>query len=133
MTNSTLPDERRAYTRVPFSGGSIVNIGDQKVSAAQIDVSVAGTLLELNGSHQLSIGGIYDLSMIFSDRAPCEQFDFRAEMVHQAGNRVGFRFQRMPIEAFSYLCNVLLYRCGDDDLVEEERRKFLHGQSFIQD
>jgi len=111
-------EERRKFHRIPFQCECQVHCGERVWSGELLDISLRGVLFRLSETVLLDKGSIcyVDIVLAGSDI----RLQFESELVHQQGDRHGFRFLSENLETLTHLRRLLELNTGEDESTRHE-------------
>jgi len=110
--------DNRYYSRISFTADAEVFVDGMRYPAEMLDLSLRGTLLNLQSADAFDIGMSCPLKISLPSSDTTIRFD--AELVHKNGNYVGFRFQSLDVETMTHLRKMLELNTGDHDKLTNE-------------
>lgn len=113
----------RYYSRISFVVDAEVLVDGKQTPGEMLDLSLRGTLLNLDSASALVIGESYPIVI----HLPSSDITIRvdAELVHQNGNYSGFKFQSLDVESMAHLRNILDLNIGNHDKLDDEMEFWL--------
>lgn len=115
--------DNRYYSRISFVADAEIIIDGKRYTAEMLDLSLRGTLLNLQAVSAFDIGMSYPLKIHLPSSDTTIQFD--AELVHKNGNYAGFRFQSIDVESMTHLRKILDLNTGDHAKLNSEMEFWL--------
>ncbi|MFP4208876.1 MAG: PilZ domain-containing protein [Wenzhouxiangella sp.] len=115
--------ERREFHRFPFEGRGLLSVGNvRRLHCRVIDLSINGALLELQDSAELVAGTAGELGLILRGHIRDSQVDleFGIEIIWQAEEVLGCRFNRVDPDSFERLKVFVLDNLGDPTMLDRE-------------
>ncbi len=110
--------EKRKFSRVDFRKEADVYVNGAKFQAEIENLSLKGAFLKM--AHQLQIED--PLELIINLVADDNNFkiELKGKVVRLTHEGIGIVFERMDLDSFTHLRNIIAYNFGDDDAVMEE-------------
>lgn len=108
----------RKFSRVPFNVGATVMAADRQFQGAVENLSMAGMFLVTN--EKLAGGEAADISIILTGTIPEIAVNFKGIVTRIAENGVGFTFEKMDLDSYMHLKNIIAYNIDDAEKVMEE-------------
>ena len=108
----------RKFSRVQFNVEATVRIADRKFQGAVENLSMAGMFLVT--SERLAEGDMVDITIILSGNLPEITVDFNGIVTRITEDGVGFTFDKMDIDSYMHLKNIVAYNIDDAEKVMEE-------------
>lgn len=118
--------ERRRFTRIPFDGTVRVRGQGRSWTAALVDISLKGVLIERPTDWPASPGPEHRLS-IELESAEATTITMEATPVHVEGGHVGFRCERIDVDSATHLRRLVELNLGDPALLERELEALVPG------
>lgn len=112
-------EQRRHFGRIPFGATTFLELDGQKETAALIDISLKGALLQFDDPVQFAEGSSWQLSVPLSNDVV---LSFSAEVVHCDSHRAGLKFTALDTVTFGHLVRLLELNTGDPAQIEGEMR-----------
>ncbi len=109
--------EKRNFSRVDFKKKVEIHVNGEKYLGEIENLSLKGAYVKL--AHKLQIE---DFVQIVIHLAGDDDFDIylQGKVVRLTSNGVGIIFDKLDLNSFSHLRNIIAYNYGDDDAVMEE-------------
>lgn len=108
----------RKYSRVDFNVGATVRSADRQFQGAVENLSMTGMFLLTN--EQLAEGESVDISIVLAGTLPEVAVDFNGIVTRITEDGVGFSFEKMDIDSYMHLKNIIAYNIDDAEKVMEE-------------
>lgn len=108
----------RKFSRVHFNVGATVKIAGRQFRGAVENLSMTGMFLVTD--EQLSEGTSADITIILTGTEPEIAVDFNGVATRIAENGVGFTFEKMDLDSYMHLKNIIAYNIDDSEKVMEE-------------
>lgn len=115
--------DNRYYSRISFVADAEVFVDGKRYTAEMLDLSLRGTLLDLESVDVFDIGMSYPLKIHLPSSGTTIRFD--AELVHRNGNYAGFRFQSLDVDTMTHLRKMLDLNTGDHAKLTSEMEFWL--------
>lgn len=117
----------RYYSRISFVADVEVSSNGKQFSGEMLDLSLRGTLLNLESADEIEIGA----SCLITIHLPSSDttIQVNGEVVHMFINEkdcfTGIRFQDLDVDSMTRLRTILDLNLGDHEQVEEEMKFWL--------
>jgi hypothetical protein len=108
----------RKFSRVPFNVGATVMATDRQFQGAVENLCMAGMFLVTN--EKLAGGETADIAIILTGTIPEIAVNFKGVVTRIAENGVGFTFEKMDLDSYTHLKNIIAYNIDDAEKVMEE-------------
>jgi hypothetical protein len=108
----------RKFSRVLFNVGATVVVGDRQFQGAVENLSMAGMFLVTN--EKLAGGETADIAIILTGTIPGIAVNFKGVVTRIAENGIGFTFEKMDLDSYMHLKNIIAYNIDDAEKVMEE-------------
>ena len=119
-----MSDEKRRFTRVPFSVEAEIAVGDASYKADEIkNLSVGGCLLSMPG--EFDAGAPCHVTIQLSGTSSELRVEVEGEVVRSGSREIAIKFTGVDIDSLFHLQNIVRYNSPDPDVVEAELRAHL--------
>jgi len=108
----------RKFSRVQFNVGATIKIADRQFQGAVENLSMTGMFLIT--SEQLAEGDRADITIVLSGIIPEISVGFNGIVTRITENGVGFTFDKMDLDTYVHLKNIIAYNIDDAEKVLEE-------------
>jgi len=108
----------RKFSRVQFNVGATVRVADRQFHGAVENLSMAGMFLVTN--EKLAGGETADITIVLTGAIPEIAVNFNGVVTRIAENGVGFTFEKMDLDSYMHLKNIIAYNIDDAEKVMEE-------------
>jgi PilZ domain len=108
----------RKFSRVHFNVGATIRIDDRQFQGAVENLSMTGMFMVTN--EQLTEGKVADITIILTGTLPEIAVNFTGVVTRIAEDGVGFTFEKMDLDSYTHLKNIIAYNIDDSDKVMEE-------------
>ncbi|NTV48886.1 MAG: PilZ domain-containing protein [Geobacteraceae bacterium] len=108
----------RKFSRVHFNVGATIRIDDRQFQGAVENLSMTGMFMLTN--EQLTEGKVADITIILTGTLPEIAVNFTGVVTRIAEDGVGFTFEKMDLDSYTHLKNIIAYNIDDSDKVMEE-------------
>ena len=108
----------RKFSRVQFNVGATVKIADRQFQGAVENLSMTGMFLVTN--EQLSGGEIANITIVLTGTLPEIAVSFTGVVSRLTEDGVGFTFEKMDLDSYMHLKNIIEYNIDDAEKVMEE-------------
>jgi hypothetical protein len=108
----------RKFSRVQFNVGATVKSADRQFQGAVENLSMTGMFLVTN--EQLAEGEPVDITIVLTGTLPEIAVNFNGIVTRLTEDGVGFSFEKMDLESYMHLKNIIAYNIDDAEKVMEE-------------
>jgi hypothetical protein len=108
----------RKFSRVHFNVGATIRIADRQFQGAVENLSMAGMFLVTN--EQLAEGEAVDITIVLTGTLPEIAVNFSGIVTRIAEDGVGITFEKMDLDSYMHLKNIIAYNIDDAEKVMEE-------------
>ncbi|MHB8122550.1 MAG: PilZ domain-containing protein [Desulfuromonadaceae bacterium] len=108
----------RKFSRVQFNVGATVRVGARQFHGAVENLSMAGMFLVTN--EQLDEGDTADITIALTGTLPEIAVNFTGVVTRLTEDGVGFTFEKMDLDSYTHLKNIIAYNIDDAEKVMEE-------------
>lgn len=108
----------RKFSRVHFNVGATIRAADRQFQGAVENLSMAGMFLVTN--EQLAVGETVDITIVLTGTLPEIAVNFNGIVTRIAEDGVGFTFEKMDLDSYMHLKNIIAYNIDDAEKVMEE-------------
>lgn len=108
----------RKFSRVHFNVGATIRIADRQFQGAVENLSMAGMFLVTN--EQLAEGEAVDITIVLTGTLPEIAVNFSGIVTRIAEDGVGITFEKMDLDSYIHLKNIIAYNIDDAEKVMEE-------------
>jgi PilZ domain len=108
----------RKFSRVQFNVGATVKIADRQFQGAVENLSMTGMFLVTN--EQLSGGELADITIVLTGTLPEIAVSFTGVVSRITEDGVGFTFEKMDLDSYMHLKNIIAYNIDDAEKVMDE-------------
>ncbi|GAC1471124.1 MAG: hypothetical protein PVSMB11_06890 [Desulfuromonadaceae bacterium] len=108
----------RKFSRVHFKVGATIRIADLQFQGAVENLSMAGMFLVTN--EQLAEGEAVDITIVLTGALPEIAVNFNGIVTRIAEDGVGLTFEKMDLDSYMHLKNIIAYNIDDAEKVMEE-------------
>ena len=123
----------RNYTRVPYTAvAHIVPFeGDDQFDARVINLSLNGALIKTD--HLLAMRTRLRLILFMTGGGPDVKVPLEGQVVRVAKNgfAVQFNMDKIPLNSFTFLRNIITNCIGNDEAVSSEYKDFLNSKTQL--
>lgn len=110
-------DGKRQFRRIPFEADVRISRWLKKEAYTLIDISLKGMLVQCAEPSGLSIGDRVKAQINPSDTL---SLAFKAELVHQEDDRLGFKFTDVELETIAHFRRLFELNTGESEKTLEE-------------
>ena len=108
----------RKFSRVQFHVGATIRIADRQFQGAVENLSMTGMFLVT--SEPLVEGDLVDITIALSGNIPEITVSFNGVVTRITELGVGFTFDKMDLDSYTHLKNIISYNSDDAEKVMEE-------------
>ena len=108
----------RKFSRVQFNVDATVRVAGRQFNGAVENLSMTGMFLIT--PEQLSEGELVDITIILTGTQPEINVDFTGIVSRIAEDGVGFTFEKMCLDSYMHLKNIIAYNIDDAEKIQEE-------------
>lgn len=121
MTTATSED-RRHHSRITFHTAAYLVIGDRRIEAKVLDLSLKGALVQLpdtDPSLETVANSPCELNIDLDD-AENDRICMKVRIAHAHQGRIGLLCQGIDLDSVTHLRRLVELNLGDPDLLERE-------------
>jgi hypothetical protein len=108
----------RKFSRVLFNVGATVKVADRQFQGAVENLSMTGMFLVT--TEQFTQGEKAAITIVLTGTQPEIAVDFSGIVTRTSENGVGFTFEKMDLDSYTHLKNIIAYNIDDAEKVMEE-------------
>ena len=108
----------RKFSRVRFNVGATIRTADRQFQGAVENLSMTGMFLVTG--EQLAEGDSTDITMVLTGTYPEIAVHFTGIVTRITPYGVGFTFEKMDLDSYMHLKNIIAYNIDDAEKVMEE-------------
>ena len=108
----------RKFSRVQFNVGATVKIADRHFQGAVENLSMTGMFLVTN--EQVAEGESADITIVLTGALPEIAVNFNGIVTRFTGDGVGFIFEKIDLDSYMHLKNIIAYNIDNAEKVMEE-------------
>lgn len=108
----------RKFSRVRFNVGATIRAADRQFHGAVENLSMTGMFLVTN--EQLDEGEQVDITIVLTGTLPEIAVNFTGVVTRICEDGVGFTFEKMDLDSYMHLKNIIAYNIDDAEKVMEE-------------
>ena len=108
----------RKFSRVQFNVGANIKIADRQFHGEVENLSMTGLFLVTN--EQIACGEIADITIVLTGTLPEIAVNFNGVVSRITDDGVGFTFEKMDLDSYTHLKNIIAYNIDDAEKVMEE-------------
>ncbi len=117
MTES---DEKRRFTRIPFSATAHIVNAMGSWYAPLVDISLKGALVEQAENWEGKIGDHYLIELNLDESESDIAIRMEVEVAHMENNHIGFSCQHIGLDSITHLRRLIELNLGDDRILDRE-------------
>jgi hypothetical protein len=108
----------RKFSRVRFNVGATVRVADRQFQGAVENLSMTGMFLVT--TEQLKNGETAEITIVLTGTCPEIVVSFNGVVTRVAEDGVAFTFEKMDLDSYTHLKNIIAYNIDDSEKVMEE-------------
>jgi len=108
----------RKFSRVNFHVDATIRTADRQFCGAVENLSMNGMFLVTE--ERLAEGESVDISIVLTGTSPEISIDFLGRVCRVAENGLGFNFEKIDLDSYTHLRNIVAYNSDDAEKVMEE-------------
>jgi len=108
----------RQFSRVPFRMAATIKTPDRQFQGSVENLSMRGMFLVTD--ERLSLEDQVEIAMILSGTSPEITISFNGTVSRVADNGLGFFFDKIDLDSYTHLKNIIAYNIDDAEKVMEE-------------
>lgn len=108
----------RQFSRVPFRMGATIKTPDRQFQGGVENLSMRGMFLVTD--ERLSLDDQVEIAMVLSGTSPEITISFNGTVSRVADNGLGFFFDKIDLDSYTHLKNIIAYNIDDAEKVMEE-------------
>jgi len=108
----------RKFSRVNFRIAATVMAAGRRFSSEVDNLSMSGMFMIT--TEQLQLGEPADITIVLSDASPGIQVRVSGTVTRIAENGIGFTFEKIDLDSYTHLKNIVAYNTDDADRVTDE-------------
>ncbi|MDY0383731.1 MAG: PilZ domain-containing protein [Geobacter sp.] len=108
----------RKFSRVAFHVVATVTAGSRSFQGAVSDLSMNGLFLET--SERLPEGDAVEIMIALAGTEPELRVAFSGRVARLTETGIGFHFEKVDLDSYTHLKNIIAYNMADPDKVMEE-------------
>ena len=108
----------RKFSRVQFNVGATIRIGERQFQGAVENLSMTGMFLVTD--EKLSENQPVDITIVLTGTEPEIAVNFNGIVTRAAENGFGLTFEKMDLDSYMHLKNIIAYNIDDAEIVMEE-------------
>ena len=108
----------RQFSRVNFRVAVTVVAAGRRFSSEVENLSMSGMFMIT--AEQLQLGEPVEISILLNDTSPKIQVSVTGKVSRIAQNCIGFTFEKIDLDSYTHLKNIVSYNIDDADKIMEE-------------
>lgn len=108
----------RQFSRVDFHVNATINAAKRQFHGKVQNLSMHGMFLVTD--ERLSLGDLVDITIVLSGSSPEIAITFTGKVCRVAEEGLGFTFEKIDLDSYTHLKNIIAYNIDDADKVMEE-------------
>jgi hypothetical protein len=114
---------KRHFTRVEYHVAATISGAGSSFSSMVENLSLKGVLLRTD--QRLPLGQPVDITISLLNSTPPVELHLKAVVVRSTEGELGCRFDKVDVDSFTHLRNIISYTKGDGDAVMDEFIEFV--------
>jgi len=110
----------RKFSRVRFRVEATITIGERQFQGEVGNLSMTGMFLVTD--ERLADGEAVEIKIVLTGVVPLVSVDFSGRVSRTSGNGIGFVFEKIDLDSYMHLKNIVSYNSADAEKVMEEIR-----------
>ncbi|MEI6306466.1 MAG: PilZ domain-containing protein [Deltaproteobacteria bacterium] len=108
----------RKFSRVRFNVEATIKVGERQFQGGVENLSMTGMFLVTD--ERLAEGEAVDITIVLTGTAPPISVNFNGKVSRIDGNGMGFIFEKIDLDSYMHLKNIVAYNIDDSEKVMEE-------------
>jgi hypothetical protein len=108
----------RQFSRVPFHVAATIRTPERQFQGSVENLSMRGMFLVTD--ERLPMGDQVDITMVLTGTSPEISIAFNGTVCRVADNGLGFFFDKIDLDSYTHLKNIIAYNIDDAEKVMEE-------------
>ena len=108
----------RKFSRVPFHVVATIGAGSRSFQGAVANLSMNGLFVET--AEQLPEGVVVEIVITLAGSDPEIRVAFSGRVARLTEAGIGFHFEKIDLDSYTHLKNIIAYNMADPDKVMEE-------------
>lgn len=108
----------RKFSRVRFNVEATIKAGERQFQGGVENLSMTGMLLVTD--ERLPEGEAVDITIVLTGTSPPISVNFNGRVSRIDGNGMGFVFEKIDLDSYMHLKNIVAYNIDDAEKVMEE-------------
>lgn len=119
--------EKRELVRVPFQIDATITAENQTVQGKIENISLKGMFILTDG--QFELNDMVQITIHLAGESSDLEIDVTGIVVRENEKGIGVRFEKVDLDSFIHLRNIVAYNSGDEDQVMDEFCDFVNHKS----
>lgn len=119
--------EKRELVRVPFQIDATISAESQTVQGKIENISLKGMFILTDG--QFKLNDMVQITIHLAGESSDLEIDVAGIVVRKNEKGIGVRFEKVDLDSFIHLRNIVAYNSGDEDQVMDEFCDFVNHKS----
>ncbi len=119
--------EKRELVRVPFQIDATISAENQTVQGKIENISLKGMFILTDG--QFKLNDMVRITIHLAGESSDLEIDVTGIVVRKNEKGIGVRFEKVDLDSFIHLRNIVAYNSGDEDQVMDEFCDFVNHKS----
>lgn len=108
----------RKFSRVRFNVEATIKVGERQFQGGVENLSMTGMFMVTD--ERLAEGEAVDITIILTGTEPPISVNFNGRVSRIVGNGMGFVFEKIDLDSYMHLKNIVAYNIDDAEKVMEE-------------
>lgn len=108
----------RKFSRVPFRVNATIRAAERQFNGSVENLSMNGMFLVTG--ERLALGDPVDITIILTGSDPEIAISFNGKVCRVVENGLGFNFEKIDLDSYTHLKNIISYNSDDAEKVMEE-------------
>lgn len=108
----------RRFSRVRFNVEAVIRFGERQFRGGVENLSMTGMFLVTD--ERLSDGESVDITIVLAGTSPPISVNFIGRVSRIDGNGMAFSFEKMDLDSYMHLKNIISYNVDDSEKVMDE-------------
>lgn len=108
----------RQFSRVNFHMAATIKTAERQFQGAVENLSMRGMFLVTG--ERLSVGDMVGITIVLSGSSPEISVSFEGKVSRVGENGLGFNFEKIDLDSYKHLKNIIVYNSDDAEKVIEE-------------
>jgi hypothetical protein len=115
--------EKRNFSRIPFSVGTIIKWQDKSFKGEVENLSLQGMYARI--PDPMTVGDEVDITIYLTGASPQIPVNLQGEVIRSSEEGLALKFIKMNTDSFIHLRNIMAHNTGDSGRVMDELFNFI--------